>query len=200
MDQYTAGEPNKIVRGYSYVNATTGLKLTLAELEDIYDNADIIVDSFINKVLNWTTVKFDSAKGLDEFLVFLTQCEQAVKDVDSLKILEYTENFRRIVGKLPYTLHNKWQNIAQQKRVHKQRPVFQDLIKFVRNEAKKANDLVFGRDAMKDSSKPQHTTSRSQGSFASKPILVLKIHPHRPDPSLTMEVVQMHSSHHVYTI
>jgi len=168
LDQYTTGEPNKIVHGYSYLNATKGLKLTLAELEDRYGNADIVVDSFINKALNWPTIKVDNAKGLDEFSIFLTECEQAVKDVDSIKILEYTENFRRIVGKLPYTLHDKWRNIAHEKREHKQRPVFEDLVKFVRKDAKKAIDPAFGRDAMKDSSQPQHTTIRSQGSFASK--------------------------------
>ena len=27
LDQYTTGEPNKIVRGYSYLNATKDLKL-----------------------------------------------------------------------------------------------------------------------------------------------------------------------------
>jgi len=107
LDQYTTGEPNKIVHGYSYLNATRGLRLTLAELEDRYGNADIVVDAFINKALNWPTIKVDNAKGLDEFSIFLTECEQAVNDVDSLKILEYTENFRRIVGKLPYTLHDK---------------------------------------------------------------------------------------------
>jgi len=33
--------------------------------------------------------------------------------------------------------------------LRKQRPVFQDLVKFVRKEARKANDPAFGRDAMK---------------------------------------------------
>ena len=168
LDQYTTGEPNKIVHGYSYLNATKGLKLTLDELEDRYGNADIVVDAFIAKALSWPTIKSDNAKGLDEFSIFLTECEQAVKDVDSLKILEYTENFRRIVSKLPYTLHDKWRNIAHEKREHKQRPVFHDLVKFVRKEAKKAIDPAFGRDAMKDPTRPQHMSSRSPGSFASK--------------------------------
>ena len=124
------------------------------------------MDSFINKALNWLTIKIDHAKDLDESSIFLTECDQAVKD--SLKILEYTENFRRIVGKLPYTLHERWRNIAQEKREHKQRPVFQDLVKYVCKEAQKANDPLFGTDTMKDSPKPQHGTSRSGGSFALK--------------------------------
>jgi len=114
-DKYTTGELDKIVRGYSYLNATMGLKLTLAEIEDIYGNAGIVVDSFINKVLNWPTIIIDNAKGLDEFSIFVMECEQAVKDVDSLKIIEYTEHFRRIVCKPPYILRDKWRNIAQEK-------------------------------------------------------------------------------------
>ena len=62
FNQYTAGEPNRIVRGYSYLNATKDLKLRLAELEDRYGNADIVMDSFINKSLNWPAIKIDNLK------------------------------------------------------------------------------------------------------------------------------------------
>jgi len=107
LDQYTTGEPNKIVHGYSYLNATRGLRLTLAELEDRYGNADIVVDAFINKALNWPTIKVDNAKGLDEFSIFLTECEQAVNDVDSLKSSNTLNTVEESFGKLPYTLHDK---------------------------------------------------------------------------------------------
>ena len=162
-------EPNRIIQGYSYLNATHGYKLAMDELNERYGDPDIIVDAYVKRAINWSQIKPDNVKGIDEFAIFITECEQAVKDIDSLKILEYAENFKRIVGKLPFNLQEKWRNVVQNRRDSGKKPVFHDLVVFVRREAKKGMDPTFGRDAMKDGTTLScvQSSNRPRGSFAS---------------------------------
>ena len=122
----------------------------MTELDERYGDKDIVVNEFVKKALNWSNIRNDSPKDLDTFSIFLSECEYAVQDLDSLKVLEYSENFRRIISKLPYSLQEKWRSIVLDKKEHSKKPVFHDLVKFVRREARKATDPAFGKDAMKN--------------------------------------------------
>ena len=177
LEQYTTGDAHKIVVGYSYLDAKKGYIAAMKELEERYGDSDVIVDAFLKRILNWPVIKADNIKALDEFAILLCECEHAVQSLEALKVLEYSENFRRIVSKLPYNLHDKWRSLVQDKREHGQKVSFHQLVKFVKKEAKKANDPTFGKDALSYVQKPDHkskfhhssrSTSRVHGSFATK--------------------------------
>ena len=102
LEQFTSGEPNKIVKAYSYLNSTKGLKAAINQLDERYGDSDIIAE-----------------------------CEYVVQDIESLKVLEYSENFKKVVSKLPFALQEKWRSIVQEKREHGKRPVFHDLVHLV---------------------------------------------------------------------
>ena len=48
----------------------------------------------------------------NRFAIFQRECEHVVSTVDAVQVLEYSENFGKIVNKLPFTLHDKWRNIV----------------------------------------------------------------------------------------
>ena len=75
--------------------------------------------------------------------------------MDALRVLEYTDNMRQIVNKLPLNLHERWRNIVYQTKEKGSRVKFSHLVKFVRAESKKANDPMFGREAMVRSVTPK---------------------------------------------
>ena len=75
------------------------------------------------------------------------------------------------MSKLPYALHDKWRSKVDDKKSQGKKATFNDLVQFVRREARKATDPSFGKDAMKsllqqpthrDSTSKQH----SRGSFS----------------------------------
>ncbi len=171
LEQYTTGEPQQIVIGYSYLKAD-GYSKALSELDRRYGDQDIIVSAFITKALSWGQIRGDDPKELDRFSIFLAECENAVSCLDALKVLEYSENFKKIVGKLPYVLHDKWRNIVYQAKEKGSRVKFGDLVSFVRREASKMNDPTFGREAMKvDLDKKTHNVlKRPKGTFATKKV------------------------------
>ncbi|XP_074652759.1 uncharacterized protein LOC141907087 [Tubulanus polymorphus] len=147
LEQFTIGEANKIVTGFSYLDSAHGFESAMRELKERYGDPQLIAQAFISKALQWPDVKGDEAKSLDEFSIFLVECENAVRCNDAVRILEYPENLK-LIAKLPLFLHNRWRTIAMQKRDTGQSVHFGDLVTFVKRESKKANDPVYGRDAM----------------------------------------------------
>ena len=53
-----------------------------------------------------------------------------------------------LVRKLPFYLQEKWRNCVYELKNRKQTVKFENLVNFVRKEAKKANDPIYGREVM----------------------------------------------------
>ena len=115
------------------------------------------------------------AISLDEFAIFLTECENAVRSIDAVKVFEYSENHKQLVRKLPYYMHDKWRNLVQSSKDRGEVVNFHHLVCLVKQEAKKVNDPDYGRDALFDEQHKhiiakKHNTStvykHTQNSFA----------------------------------
>ena len=169
LEQYTTGEAQQIVISFSYLDPQTGYDAALRELENRYGDQDVIVDQYIKKVLSWPTIRHDKPKDLDRFGVFLKECENAVQALNALQVLEYSDNMKKIVSKLPFWLHDKWRNIVFTRKERGSRPTFNCLVKFVTVEAKKAMDPLYGREALIEDKKisTQSQSSQRKTSLAS---------------------------------
>ena len=144
------------MKGYTYTSdAQKGYDSALKELNEKYGDDEVVVNHFISKALSWPTIKYDNPVELDRFGVFLTECENAISSMDALRVLEYTDNMKQIVNKLPSNLHERWRNIVFQTKENGSRVKFSHLVKCVRAESKKANDPLFGREAMAKSVTPK---------------------------------------------
>ena len=87
-------------------------------------------------------------KGLDDFAIFLQECLYAVTCVDAAKVLDYSDNLKNLVMKLPYTIQERWRNTAYDMKTSRKTITFETLVQFVRKEAKKANDPIYGREVL----------------------------------------------------
>lgn len=148
LEQFTSGEAHKIVSGYSNLEASKAYTAILKEFDERYGNPEVLANAYIKKALEWPFIKPDDAKGLDDFGVFLTECENAVQSLETVRLLEYSENIKRLMLKLPLYLHDKWRSAVQGIRDKKLSVQFCHFVKFVRGEAKKANDPIFGKRAV----------------------------------------------------
>jgi hypothetical protein len=75
--------------------------------------------------------------------------------------LEYSENLKSLVKKLPYYLHEKWRNVVYELKDRKQLVRFQHLVDFV-HKAKKATDPIYGREIL-STSKPKSLQENQAG-------------------------------------
>ncbi|KAJ8045012.1 hypothetical protein HOLleu_07928 [Holothuria leucospilota] len=98
LEQYT----HKIVVGFLYLDAEVGYPATMAELRRRHGDPEVMANSYIKKVMSWPTIRADDPQALDEFAVFLKECEAATRCVGGLGVLESSENLKRILQKTPY--------------------------------------------------------------------------------------------------
>nr|XP_034339443.1 uncharacterized protein LOC105341007 [Crassostrea gigas] len=167
--QFTRGEANRIVTGYSHLDAERGYLQALDELKDRYGDPDVVAHTYVKKALDWPAIKPDNSKALDSYAIFLTECQFAVNNVNSARVLEYSENMKLLIRKLPFYLQEKWRNVVYELKDRKQAVTFQNLVNFVRKEAKKANDPIYSSSsAPKRQNERVNTFSRPSRNFATK--------------------------------
>jgi hypothetical protein len=167
--QFTTGEAHTIAQGYSHLSSEIGYKAVLEELENRYGDPTVVAQTYINKALNWPLIKGDDSKSLDKFAIFLRECMFAVEEVGAVQVLEYAENLKCLVMKLPFYLHDKWRNIVYETKAKGRSVKFNQLVDFVRKEAKKQNDPTFGRDVMNINTQYTCRSTRDQHSRGVKP-------------------------------
>ena len=146
--QFTIGEPHRIVLGFSHLDAKIGYTAALNEFKDRYGDPDIIAHSYVQRAMNWPFIKADHPKALDDFAIFLQECMYAVNYVDAAKVLEYSENLKLLIQKLPFYMQEKWRNVVYETKSRKNIVTFSNLVEFVKKETKKANDPVYGKDVL----------------------------------------------------
>ncbi|XP_014675467.1 PREDICTED: uncharacterized protein LOC106815516 [Priapulus caudatus] len=148
LEQYTTADAHKIVKGYSHLESTVGYKAAMDKLKNRYGDPEVIAAAYIKRALDWPVIKPDNAKALDDFAVFLMECQHAVGSVQAGQVLEYADHIRQLVKKLPFYLHDRWRTIVQRTRDSERLVRFKHLVDFVRGEAKKATDPLYGRDVL----------------------------------------------------
>ena len=157
------------------MEGSRGFSAAMRELDDKYGDEHVIANAYIKKALDWNPIKGDDSKSLDEFSMFLVECENAANSIEALRVLEYSENIKRLIGKLPYFLHDKWRSIVMQKKERNQIVSFANLVAFVKCESKKANHPVYGKEALRSGQLRKRDTytsplvgqfSKTKSSFA----------------------------------
>ena len=85
------------------------------------------------------------------------ECKNAVCVVNAARVLEYFENIKRLVSKLPFYVQERWRNIVMNKEASE--PVtFTHLVDFAQREARKATDPLYGRLALATKSREAKPT------------------------------------------
>ncbi|XP_064650038.1 uncharacterized protein LOC135501717 [Lineus longissimus] len=140
LEQFTTEEAHRIVTGFSCLDPDVGYPAALKEMQDRYGDQEKIANAYVRRALDWPLIAKDNPKALDEFGIFLVECENAVNGIDAIKILEYPDNLTKLVKKLPYHLHDRWRNVYQRLKESKKSVKFGDLTTFVKKEAKKIID------------------------------------------------------------
>ena len=91
-----------------------------------------------------------------------------------MKVLEYPDNMRKLVCKVSFHLHNKRHNLFQRAKDNSDNVDFHMLTSFRKQEAMKANNPIYGQEAMmrdqfEYNSISKKMTQKSKGSYASVP-------------------------------
>lgn len=97
-------------------------------------------------------------------LKHLTECMNAIQSIEAIRILEYSENIKLTLQKLPLYLQDRWISIVLNIRNKSESVKISDFVQFVTLEARKLNDPIYGEPAItsnSQSSKPNRTKSQN---------------------------------------
>lgn len=108
LDQFTAGEPQELVRSCAHMTPNTVYCEAKRLLHKHYGDELRIASTYIDKAPKWAQVKSDDGKALSAYAMFLIGCRNTMEDIEFLEKMDNSTNLRTVVSKLPYKLKERW--------------------------------------------------------------------------------------------
>ena len=136
LNQHMDGEPKGLTEGCLHMNQSDegyieARRLLNKEYRDPYK----ISMAYVQKILDWTPIKFDESKVLKSLSFFLIKCKIAIKSISHMSVLNHTPNMQVVVSKLSFHLQAKWRDQAAKTRRDGGTANFENLVEFIESVA-----------------------------------------------------------------
>ena len=139
---------------------TEGFQAALATLKKRFGNSAVIVQAWIQKIVNRPRVELPKLEGYADDL---TNCYQALDTLGFLHELSNQGSLKVIIDRLPKFLQQRWTREVFRLREKDQVPSLKNVVKFVRSSACEVNDPVFGTVAEVNATRATKVPERSSG-------------------------------------
>ena len=145
LEQYTSGQPKSLVQSCLHMESHRGYEEAKRLLKEHYGDEIKISSAYLERALNWTSIKADDGRALQAYAMYLRGCLNAMQDLHYMDELDIPCNIRSIVFKLPYKLRERWRGVDYDVlQRSKRRARFQHLVEFMERHAKMLMDPLFG--------------------------------------------------------
>ena len=148
LEQFTRGAPREIVRGCVHMHPDIGYKKARSLLEKRYGRTEQITNAYLDKILNWPSIKANDVESLDKFSITLTNCSNAMSNIPfHQREIEQQKVIRKLVDKLPYNMQDKFrQKVYDITNNENNRQVtFNDLVSFITTAVEVMSHPIFGK-------------------------------------------------------
>ena len=114
-------------------------------LKEKYEQNYSIATAYVNRIISAPPVKSEDNLSLQSFAVLLS-CRNALKEIGYLNMIENPDTLLKIIEKLPFPMHQRWREVADDISYNKSREImFDDMVKFVEARARVLNHPMFGK-------------------------------------------------------
>ena len=170
LSQHLCGEAKSLVLGLLSNHIESSYQAARNRLKQRYGNPTIIRQAFFDKLHEWPPIKSHQAEELLKFSDLLVQISEIKKNVSGLGILDFSQETKIILSKLPTYIENAWRNsvcIWRELNNFYYYPQFEYFAQFIERRATRANipqlqNIVRSSGAMKTT----HTRRDSKGAMA----------------------------------
>ena len=142
LSQHLVGEAKQLVIGLLSQQTESCYHAARKRLKERYGNPNILSQAFLNKIEEWPVIKPHHPKELQQFSDLLVQIAEIRKSVGGLQILDFPQESKKILAKLPKYFENDWRDEICSWREEKDAdsyPPFDHLVRFVERRSNKAN-------------------------------------------------------------
>lgn len=143
--QYIAGDVRQLMRGCLPMKPEEGYETARSLLKNRFGQGYKIATAYVERLTKIQPVASEDASALQRFLVMLTHCKNALKEIGYQSKIENPDTMQKIVERLPFGLRQKWREKADSITEGKKREVsIEDIADFVEAKARVAHHPVFG--------------------------------------------------------
>ena len=142
LSQYLCDEARSLVLGLLCNYSEDSYKAARKRLKQRYGNPTIISQAFLDKLHNWPSIKPNQAKELQQFSDLLIQIAEIKKNVSALGILDFPQETKMILAKLPSYVENEWRkSVCSWRELYSEGsyPSFDYFVEFIERCATRAN-------------------------------------------------------------
>ena len=140
--QHLAGDAKSSVLGLLSHRSETSYKAARKRLKERYGNPSILCQAFLDRIEEWPVMKANQPKELQQFSDLLVQTAELRKSIGGLRILDFPQESKKILIKLPMYFENEWREAVYKWRDKKgsdSYPPFDHLVEFTERRATRAN-------------------------------------------------------------
>ena len=144
--QYTSGDVQDLMRSCLSMSPEEEYKEARRLLKTKYGRNYQIATAYVERVINYPSIKSEDGESLQWFSIMLTTCKNALKQIGYLSKIENPDSLQKIMEKLPFGLRQKWCDVADDITEVKQREItIEDIALFVEKRARACNHPIFGK-------------------------------------------------------
>ena len=115
-------------------------------LKEHYGQNYRIAAAYLQRIMEVPLIRPEDGEALRRFSVLLISCKNTLKEIGYLNKLDNLVSLQNIFSKLPYSIRQKWCDIADDTTSNKKREVtFEDISRFVEVKARALNHPIFGK-------------------------------------------------------
>ena len=156
LKQYTSGDANTLVSGFSLYGSSDGYNLAKAELIKEFGNPNVIARSFIDKIEKFKNISSNDNVSMRAFSILLKSCRGSMATSKHLQQLNTDFYLQKVVAKLAVPLQVSWRHHVHRLESNGDVADFNELVKFIDREATVCNHPVYSTCALNPSSTNNH--------------------------------------------
>lgn len=145
LEQYTKGKAQRLVKSCSHHNSTVAYAKAKELLTAEYGNEFRISSKYIEKLTQWPTIKNDDGDGLQEFLIFLLDCQNYLENMSHNNQLQSPQEIMNVIIKLPYRMRERFRRTTSHLLKTNGRVEFKDVVNFISDEVDVLRQPLFSQ-------------------------------------------------------
>ena len=143
--QYTAGDVQELMRSCLAMDSEEGYREARKLLAKRYGQPYKIASAYVERVTNGPAIKEEDGAALQSFSALLTTCKNTLNEIGYLSKIENPDSLKKVVARLPFSLRQKWREVADEITEAKAREVtIADIADFVEKKARILTHPIFG--------------------------------------------------------
>ena len=143
--QYTAGDVQELMRSCLAMDSEEGYREARKLLAKRYGQPYKIASAYVERVTNGPAIKAEDGAALQSFSALLTTCKNTLNEIGYLSKIENPDSLKKVVARLPFSLRQKWREVADEITEAKAREVtIADIADFVEKKARILTHPIFG--------------------------------------------------------